>query len=198
MDSIQLFDKILFGSEYKFWSKKYEHFLIVIQKDDNNTELSIIKDTELDVLYFIKITNDLLNNNRRELGINESFNNEIYISSVIYSINNLLNIHDSVLEMIIKIDEIDLYSEIILDKISNNMMTKNIFKLNDMYKQFTKIQENKVDIVVKNIEKQNNKKEESKLEYKFKKRKFSITSNPNEFKNFKKKHNPNKLFLDDE
>ena len=66
--------------------------------------------------------------------------------------------------MIIKIDEIDLYSEIILDKISNNMMTKNIFKLNDMYKQFTKIQENKVDIVVKNIEKQNNKKEESKLE----------------------------------
>ena len=57
MNKIEIIDNIMFGSGYKFWSKKYDDFLIVVQKDDNDIELSIVKDTEMDVLYFVKITN---------------------------------------------------------------------------------------------------------------------------------------------
>ena len=101
MNKIEIIDNIMFGSGYKFWSKKYDDFLIVVQKDDNDIELSIVKDTEMDVLYFVKITNELLCINRKELGLKDSFSDEIYISSFIYSINNLLSIHDSNLEIII-------------------------------------------------------------------------------------------------
>ena len=195
MNKIEIIDNIMFGSGYKFWSKKYDDFLIVVQKDDNDIELSIVKDTEMDVLYFVKITNELLCINRQELGLKDSFSDEIYISSFIYSINNLLSIHDSNLEIIIKLENIELYSEIVLNNINNIMLTKNIYRLNDMYKKFTEIKtETETETVYQN--KILEQKIESKTEYKFKKRKVSITSNPNDFKKLKK-NNPNKLFIDD-
>ena len=195
MNKIEIIDNIMFGSGYKFWSKKYDDFLIVVQKDDNDIELSIVKDTEMDVLYFVKITNELLCINRKELGLKDSFSDEIYISSFIYSINNLLSIHDSNLEIIIKLENIELYSEIVLNNINNIMLTKNIYRLNDMYKKFTEIKtETETETVYQN--KILEQKIESKTEYKFKKRKVSITSNPNDFKKLKK-NNPNKLFIDD-
>ena len=111
------------------------------------------------------------------------------------ALNNLLSIHDSNLEIIIKLENIELYSEIVLNNINNIMLTKNIYRLNDMYKKFTEIKtETETETVYQN--KILEQKIESKTEYKFKKRKVSITSNPNDFKKLKK-NNPNKLFIDD-
>ena len=107
----------------------------------------------------------------------------------------MLSIHDSNLEIIIKLENIELYSEIVLNNINNIMLTKNIYRLNDMYKKFTEIKtETETETVYQN--KILEQKIESKTEYKFKKRKVSITSNPNDFKKLKK-NNPNKLFIDD-
>ena len=149
MDKVQLFDSILFGTEYKFWSKKYDQFLAVIQKDGDETELFIIKDLEKDVLYCVKITNELLSNHRKELNLGEVIDDNHYMAMIVHSLNNFLSMSDSTLEIEIEIKGIShrLYSEIALDKTFNNIAIKNILKLNDMYKQLTKILESKEDKV---------------------------------------------------
>jgi hypothetical protein len=123
----KLFENYFFKNfEYKFWSKEYKDFIVIIDKDKHFCVLNIIKDKKIFKVEF----NDIFLKNINCI--------KLFADSLFYNIK----INGKYIESYLPSTNI-VYSSFEYKQVENNMLVRNMLKMIKLYEDLTKRKTNR-------------------------------------------------------